>query len=208
VTPVTPAITEDKAPQREAAPSREPRPSAAPPPKREVPDARERVAVAQPRRPELEQARARMMTARRDAERAAASFYAPRLFASAQGKEQEGTLALGQSDFGLALRLLGEAQSEYQAAAVEAKRETEKEWQLAPLKASVEQARARTRARRDEALAAEGDRLAKDLFAAAQAKHVEADGFATRQNFAAAARTYEEAAEQYAQAATAGRAAR
>jgi len=203
-----PVTTEDKAPQRETAPSRPPRPSAAPPAKREVPDARERVAVAPPRQPEAEQARARMTTARRDAERAAATFYAPKLFASAQGKEQEGTVALGKSDFGSALRLLGEAQSEYQAAAVEAKRETEKEWQLAPLKASVEQARARTRARRDEALAAEGDRLAKDLFAAAQAKHVEADGLATRQNFAAAARTYEEAAEQYAQAAAAGRAAR
>ena len=203
-----PVTTEDKAPPREAAPSRQPRPSAPSPAKREVPDAQERVAVAQPRQPEVEQARARMMTARREAERAAATFYAPKLFAAARGKEEEGTQALGRSDLGAALRLLGEARSEYQAAAVEAKRETEKEWQLAPLKASVEQARARTRARRDEALAAEGDRLAKELFAAAQAKHVEADGLAARQNFAAAARTYEEAAEQYAQAAAAGRSAR
>jgi hypothetical protein len=45
------------------------------------------------------------------------------------------------------------------------------------------------------------------VFTAAQAKHVEADGLATRQNFAAAARTYEEAAGRYAEAASAGRAA-
>ena len=55
--------------------------------KRDVSDSPARVAVAQPRQPEVEQARARTMTARREAEQVAASFYAPKLFASAQTKE-------------------------------------------------------------------------------------------------------------------------
>jgi predicted Ser/Thr protein kinase len=214
-TPPAPTTPVEQAPAREVAmPARDivasrPAPVTAPPlAKREVAEASPRVAAVPPRPSEMEQARARALTARREAERVAAAFYAPKLFAAAQAKEQEGGAALGRSDAAAAIRLLGEAQSEYQAAALEAKRETEKEWQLAPLKASVEQARARTRTRREEAIAAEADRLAKDLFAVAQTKHVEADGLAARQSFAAAARAYDEATERYAEAAAAGRTAR
>jgi len=213
-TPPAPAMVERSPVRDVAAPAPEPpvsRPATAvalPPSRRDAAEAPPRLAATQPRQSEVEQARARTMTARREAERVAAAFYASKLFAAAQAKEEEGGAALGRSDVAAAIKLLAEAQSQYQAAAVEAKRETDREWQLAPLKASVEQARAKARTRREEAIAAEADRLAKDIFAAAQAKHVEADGLAARQSFAAAARAYEEATERYAEASAAGRAAR
>ena len=212
---VPPASPVDKSSAREVVtPAPElpaPRPArtvAAPPPGRNVAEAPARVATTQLRPSEIEQARARTLTARREAERVAATFYASKLFAAAQASEQEAGAALGRSDAASAIKLLAEAQSQYQSAAAEARRETEREWQLAPLKASVEQARAKTRTRREEAIAADAERLAKDIFAAAQAKHVEADGLAARQSFAAAARAYGEATERYEEAAAAGRAAR
>ena len=55
--------------------------------------------------------------------------------------------------------------------------------------------------RREQAVKAEADRLAKDLFDAAQAKQAEADGLASRQNFAAATPAYQDAAERYMEAA-------
>jgi hypothetical protein len=196
------------APTFEARPGRTPTPATERPtsPRPDVIATPPRVAAAPSRQPEVEQVRARMTTARQQAERAAAGFFVPKLLAAAQTKEQEAGAALGRSDFAAAIRLFGEAQSEYQAATVEAKRETEKEWERAPLRAAVEQARAKTTARRAEAISAEADRLAGDLFTAAQAKHAEADDLAKRQSLAASARAYDEATERYREAAETGRA--
>jgi len=202
------AVRDAAAPAPELPVSRPATAVAPAPPRRDAAEAPPRVAATQPRQSGVEQARARAMIARREAERVAAAFYASKLFAAAQVKEEEGGAALGRADVAAAIKLLAEAQSQYEAAAVEAKRETDREWQLAPLKASVEQARAKARTRHEEAIAAEADRLAKDIFTAAQAKHVEADGLAARQSFAAAARAYDEATERYAEATAAGRAAR
>jgi predicted Ser/Thr protein kinase len=148
-----------------------------------------------------DQAGAQMASARLAAERAAAAYYAPKLLATAQAKERDGAEALRRTDFGSAIRLLGEARSSYQAAAEEAKRAADAERQIASLKTTVEQARGTAIARRQQALAVDAGRFAADLLGAAEAKHAEADALAKRENFAAAARAYDEAAEQYAQAA-------
>ena len=147
-----------------------------------------------------ERAGAATATARRAAERAAAAFYAPKLLASAESKEKDAAEALARSDFGMAIRMLTEAKSEYQAAEQEARREADAEGQLAPLKASVEQSRAMTVARRRQALAADAERLATTLLDAAEAKHAEADALAKRQSFAAARQAYDQASERYLEA--------
>jgi hypothetical protein len=51
--------------------------------------------------------------------------------------------------------------------------------------------------RRTDAVAAEAERLAKPLYDAAQAKHVEADSLATSPNLAATREAYQEASERY-----------
>ena len=89
------------------------------------------------------------------------------------------------------------ARSTYQAAVEEARREAATEKQLGPVKASVTQSRAATMARREEALAAQADHLARDVFERAQARHVEADGLAGGQSLAAAVQAYQEAAKEY-----------
>ena len=146
-------------------------------------------------RTEVEQARDRMGGARHTAEQTGAAQYAPKLLAAAQAKERDGQAALGRSEFGPALRLFGEAQSDYQSAAVEAKAESER--QVAGLKSSAEQGRARMTARRDGAVKAGADKLAKDLFDTAQAKQAEADGLLRNQNFALASYAYQDAADRY-----------
>ena len=159
-------------------------------------------------REDAAQARLRMAAAKRAAEQVAAGFFAHKRFTSAQSKEREGMAALGKSDYGAAIRLLAEAQSEYQTAVPEARQEAERDRQLAPLKASLEQAHAAAAARRQQALAAEADRLAQDVFDQAQARQVEGDGLANRQDLAAAARAYQDAAERYGEAMLRARAAR
>ncbi len=159
-------------------------------------------------RADAEQARLRMAGAKRAAEQVAAGFFAHKRFTSAQSKERDGIAALRQSDYGAAIRLLVEAQSEYQVAAQEARQEEERGRQLAPLRASLEQAQAAAAAGRQQALVAEADQLARDLFDPAQARHVEADRLANHQDLAAAARAYQEAAERYAGAMLRARAAR
>jgi hypothetical protein len=151
--------------------------------------------------PEAEETRAQVAMARRAAEQAGAPFYAPKLYAAAQTREREGAAALRRSDLDGAIRLLGEARSEYQAAGQEARREAEKEQQIAPLRASVDQARGAALARRQQALAAGAEQRAATLMRAAETKHAEADGLAARQSFADAARAYEEAAQRYGDAA-------
>jgi hypothetical protein len=159
-------------------------------------------------RDDAEQARSRMNAARQAAERVAAGFYARTRFASARSRERDGMARLAQSDYAAASRLFAEAQSEYQAAAAEAPREEEKERQLARLRAGLDQAHAAVAASRQEALTAQADQLAKELFDQAQARQVEGDGLAGRKDLAAAARAYQEAAERYGQATARARAAR
>ena len=159
-------------------------------------------------REEVEQARSRMTAARQAAERVAAGFYARQRFTTAQSKEREGTSALGRSDYAAAVTLFAEAQAEYKAALAEAPRGQENERQQALLRTSLDQAHAAVSARRQQALAAEADQLARDLFDQAQARQVEGDGLASRKELAAAARAYQDAAERYGEAERRARAAR
>jgi len=159
-------------------------------------------------REDAEQARIRMTAARQAAERVAAGFYARNRFASAQSKERDGVAALGKSDYATAVGLFAEAQAEYQAAMAETPREEDSERQLAQLRAGLDQAHAAVAARRQQALAAEADQLARDLFDQAQARQVEGDGLASRKDLAAAARAYRDAAERYGEAAARARATR
>ena len=95
--------------------------------------ARDRVVGPSGARTDAEEAQLRVAAAKRSAEQVAAGIYAYKRFTSAQSKERDGMVALGQSDYGKAIRLLVEAQSEYQAAVPEARREAERRGQLAPL---------------------------------------------------------------------------
>jgi hypothetical protein len=95
-----------------------------------------------------------------------------------------------------------EAQAKREAEA-QAKRETEAreaQTRIANLRSESEQSLNRMAAWRDQALKAEADRLAKNLFDAARTKHAEADQLASRQDFAAANRAYQEAAGKYSEA--------
>ena len=159
-------------------------------------------------RDDAEQARSRMVAARQGAERVAAGFYARNRFSSAQSKEREGMVALGRQDYAAAIGLFGQAQSDYQAATAQVPREEENQRQLDRLKSSLDQAQAAAFTRRQQALAAQADQLARDLFDQAQARQVEGDGLAGRKELAAAARAYQEAAERYGEATTRARAAR
>jgi eukaryotic-like serine/threonine-protein kinase len=188
-----------------ASPNRTQRPSA---PLQER-DRAQAVAVAPSGpREQAEQARSRMTAAKQAAERVAAAFYARNRFASAQTKERDGVAALGNSDYAAAASLFSAAQSDYQTAMAEAPQEEEKERQLARLRANLDEAHAAVAARRQQALAAEADRLARDVFDQAQARQVEGDGLAGRKDFAAAARAYQDASERYGEAASRARAAR
>ena len=183
-----------------------PDPTSAPP--RERDGAQSVAAAPSGARDEAEQARQRMTAARQAAERVAAGFYARKRFGSAQGKERDGLAALGKADYAAAAALFAAAQAEYQAAAVEAPREEENERQLAGLRTSLDQAHAAAAARRQQALAAGADQLARDHFDQAQARQVEADGLASRKDLVAAARAYQDAAARYEDAAARARAAR
>jgi hypothetical protein len=152
-------------------------------------------------RSQAEQMRSQMTAARRGAEQAGADRYASKLLASAHTKERDGQSAFGRSDYDSAGRLFREAHSDYQSATQEAKREADVEQrQVATLKAAAEQMRGRTVNRRDQAVKAEANRLAKDLFDVAQAKQAEAEGLAGRQNFAAASQAYQDATDRYLEA--------
>jgi len=159
-------------------------------------------------RDEAEQARVRMNAARRTAEQAAAGFYARKRFTSAQDKERDAMTALGRSEYAGAARLFGEAQSEYQAAVKESALEADLTAQAAKLRTNLDEAHAAAAARRQQALAAGADNLARDVFDRAQARQVEGDEMATRKDLAGAARAYREAAERYGEAMSRARAAR
>jgi hypothetical protein len=197
--PGSPARGVEPAPKRE--PARIALPAPARPPGQAEP-------VAPGLRGDAEQARARAAAAKRGADQAAAAFYANRTFTAAQGKEREGLSALARSDFAAAAQLLGEAQAGYQAAAQEARREEERDRKLAPLKETLQEAHAAVTARREQALAADAENLARDAFDRAQARQVEGDGLARRQDLTGAAQAYRDAAERYGEAIARARAAR
>jgi serine/threonine-protein kinase len=201
-----------------ASPATAREPMAAPSPAsktdRPSPPARERdkapavAAVPSGPREDAEQARRRMTEAKRAAERVAAEFFARKRFAAAKSKESDGITALGKSDYAAAIGLFTEARTEYQAALQEAPAEEERERQRALLKSNLDEAHASAAARRQEALAAEADKVARDVFDRAQAKQVEADGLTNRKDLAAAARAYQEAADRYGEAVVRARAVR
>jgi hypothetical protein len=76
------------------------------------------------------------------------------------------------------------------------------------VKGNLDQAHASAAARRQEALTAEADKVARDVFDQAQAKQVEADGLVNRKDLAAATRAYQEAADRYGEAVVRARAVR
>jgi hypothetical protein len=159
-------------------------------------------------REDAEQARLRMAEAKRAAERVAAGFFARKRFEAAQSKERDGMTALGQSDYAGAISLFTEARTEYQAAAQEVPAEEEKNRQQTALRSTLDEAHAAAAARRQEALSAEADKVAREVFDQAQAKQVEGDRLASRNNLIAATRAYKEAADRYAEATVRARAVR
>ena len=138
-----------------------------------------------------------MATSRRTAERAAAGFYANDAFDRARLKETEAEAAAARSDHATASRLFQDAQSAYESATEEAKENAGERERLAPLRAALEQARAKVAERRKEALRVEADRLAQAVFFEAQARQVEGDRLLDRKDLTGAARGYNDAAERY-----------
>jgi eukaryotic-like serine/threonine-protein kinase len=203
--PAPPPASKTDRPSPPAPASKTDRPS---PPARERDKAPVVAAVPSGPREDAEQARLRMTEAKRAAERVAAEFFARKRFAAAQSKERDGITALGKSDYAAAIGLFGEARSEYQAALQEVPAEEEKERQRTLVKGNLDQAHASAAARRQEALTAEADKVARDVFDQAQAKQVEADGLVNRKDLAAATRAYQEAADRYGEAVVRARAVR
>ena len=116
--------------------------------------------------------------------------------------------ALAKSDYAAAMGLFTEARAEYQAALQEVPAEEEKERQKSLLQANLDQAHAAAAARRQDALAAEADKVARDVFDQAQAKQVEGDNLVSRKNLVAATRAYQEAADRYGEAVVRAKAVR
>src|SRR4030095_13339606 len=104
--------------------------------------------------------------------------------------------------------LFTEARAEYQAALQEVPAEEEKERQRSLVQANLDQAAGSAATRRQEALAAEADKVARDVFDQAQAKQVEGDNLVSRKNLAAATRAHQEAADRYGEAVVRARAVR
>ena len=207
-TPPAPAPTA-AAPPPTATPAK---PRSEPAPPSATPREPSRTAAVDPAvasaRDDAEQARVRMNAARRSAEQAAAGFYARKRFNSAQDKERDGMTALGKSEYAAAAGLFSQAQSEYQASVKESALEADLTAQAAKLRANLDEAHAAVAARRQQALAAGADNLARDVFDRAQARQVEGDELATRKDLAGATRAYREAAERYGEAMSRARAAR
>jgi hypothetical protein len=149
-----------------------------------------------------------MAESKRAAERVAAGFFARKRFEAAQSKERDGMTALGKSDYAAAIGLFTAARTEYQAAAQEVPAAEEKDRQQTALRSTLDEAHAAVAARRQEALSAEADKVAREVFDQAQAKQVEGDRLVSRNNLIAATRAYKEAADRYAEATVRARAVR
>jgi protein kinase-like protein len=163
--------------------------------KAEQPKAQAEQPKAQAEQPkaQAEQAKVGMAKARRAAEGAAANFYAPKLFKSAQDKEEEAATAFKRPDYDSAIQLFAQAQAAYEAAEQEAKKGAE----AARLEEIVQGVRGDTLTRQAEAIKAGADRLAKDVFERAESKHREADRLANARDHQAAVKAYREAAKLY-----------
>jgi len=147
---------------------------------------------------EADRAQRAAATARSAAEDAGARQHVPEFLDRLEAKERDASAALNRREYGLAVRLFDEVGADYQTAARQAQRVVHAaRRELSALGVSVEQARARMHIRRTDAVAAEAERLAKPLYDAAQAKHVEADSLATSANLTATREAYQEASERY-----------
>ena len=171
--------------------------------------ARDRVVGPSGARANAEEARWRMAAAKRAAEKVAAGFFANQRFTTAQSKERDGIVALGQSDYRAAIRLLVEAHSEYQAAVPGGQvGGTERP----PARSPEGQPRTGARgggseAARSPCSAGRGSRERRLRPSAGQAGRGRRVGGCGR-DLVAAARAYQEAAERYGEATLRARAAR
>jgi len=145
-------------------------------------------------RAEAEQAQGHVASARQAAEQAGARKYAPKLFAAAQAREADASTALDGTNYSVATKGFGDARSTYDAAAQEAKREK------GSLFSALEAAHRDALDRRGEAVKADAEGLAKDVFESGRRKEAEADELARREDLPAAAQGYREAAKGYAAA--------
>jgi colicin import membrane protein len=156
---------------------------------------RQRLVALQRQQADAERARDAVTPARRAAEEAKAERHAPRIWAAARAKEQEAQVAVGRQEYERATELFRGAHGEYQAAAQEAQREVTR---LA-LAEDVGRARVKVAADRDQAVKAEANVLAKDLFDRARVKETEGEGLYGRQELVAARQAYQEASQRYAE---------
>jgi exonuclease SbcC len=117
-----------------------------------------------------------------------------------QAAQEAERAATGEEKQRVAALQRQQSDAEQARAAQETKRASEAQQQVAMLTANVEQWRGRVLARREEAVRTEANRLAKDVFDAAQAKQAEAEGLVGRQNYTAASLAYQDAAERYMEA--------
>jgi hypothetical protein len=143
---------------------------------------------------DAEQARGQAASARQSAEHAGAPRYAPKLFASAQGREGEASTALDHSNYPSAIKGFGEAKSGYDAAGQEARREK------GLLIAATDVAHREALDRRGDAVKAEAETYAKESFELARKKEAEGDDQVKREDLPVAAQTYRDAAKGYAAA--------
>jgi hypothetical protein len=90
----------------------------------------------------------------------------------------------------------------------ESAQEEERVRQLAVARTDLDQVHALVAARRQEALAAGADQLARDVFDQAHVRQLDGDGLASRKDLVGATRAYREAAERYGEAVIKARAAR
>jgi hypothetical protein len=132
------------------------------------------------------------------AEKAAAERAASERAAAAERAASERAAAAERERAASAQRQQLEAE---QAREREARRESEtQQRQVALLRANAEESRGRAVSRREQAVKADAERFAKDVFHAAEAKLSEADGQVKSQSFAAASRAYHDAADRYVEA--------
>ncbi|MBI4012303.1 MAG: protein kinase, partial [Candidatus Rokubacteria bacterium] len=139
--------------------------------------------------------------ARRKAEQAAATRYAPKAFALAVDKEKEAQAALGKQDYSGAQRRFREAEQEYERARQEAAKAAETEKKDAELQAQrqreTEQARGQMAQARSQAEQVDAKRLAAKLWQDALAKESDGQAALGRGQYAAAQQRFKDAQQEY-----------
>ncbi len=190
---------------------------------------RSQLAAVKQRLQAAEEAATTAATARRNAERGAASRYAAESFALAQQKENEARKILDRQQYQNAESRFREVTRQYEAALQEAQRAAEAERQAtvarqrqqqeaeaerqaalarqrqrdadqAVARRATDEMRSKALADRDQAVKAGAEVVAKELFAAAAAKEGEGERLAAGQNLVAATQAYRGAAEGYTEA--------